>query len=151
MYQAEKHGEGIKAKPATPGLKYRHYSPRAKVVLVEYNQDEDWVTKKVEDVIRKEEVKTIGFIRTRESAVEFDANKKIVQLSLGNWKSGEEAQHAIARGLFGALRELDEKGCETILMEGVPEENRGAAVMNRIRKAAAVIVKKSGEEKNHDA
>lgn len=44
----------------------------------------------------------------------------------------------IARGLFSALRELDQKGVDVILVEGIDdrEGNTAAAVMNRLRKAA---------------
>ena len=44
----------------------------------------------------------------------------------------------IARGLFSALRELDQKGVDVILVEGIDdrEGDTAAAVMNRLRKAA---------------
>lgn len=46
----------------------------------------------------------------------------------------------IAHGLFSALRELDQKGCDVILVEGIEDEGDiAAAVMNRLRKAATVI------------
>ena len=52
----------------------------------------------------------------------------------------------IAKGLFAALRELDEKGVEVILVEGLDDDDEregaaggeAAAVMNRLRKAAEV-------------
>ncbi|KAI9843823.1 MAG: hypothetical protein M1837_006083 [Sclerophora amabilis] len=44
---------------------------------------------------------------------------------------------AIARGLFSALRQLDEKGADVIFIEGIRDEGDvAAAVMNRLRKAA---------------
>ncbi|KAK0515329.1 hypothetical protein JMJ35_002708 [Cladonia borealis] len=48
----------------------------------------------------------------------------------------------IARGLFSALRELDQKGVDVIFVEGI-DDNEGdtaAAVMNRLRKAAEVEI-----------
>ena len=44
----------------------------------------------------------------------------------------------IARGLFSALRELDQKGVDVIMVEGIDdrEGDAAAAVMNRLRKAA---------------
>ena len=44
----------------------------------------------------------------------------------------------IARGLFSALRELDQKGVDLIFVEGIDdsEGDTAAAVMNRLRKAA---------------
>lgn len=45
----------------------------------------------------------------------------------------------VARGLFWALRELDGRGCDVIVIEGIGdrEGDLAAAVMNRLRKAAA--------------
>jgi L-threonylcarbamoyladenylate synthase len=48
----------------------------------------------------------------------------------------------IAHGLFSALRELDLRGVDVIYVEGIKDEGEtiAAAVMNRLRKAATVIV-----------
>ena len=48
----------------------------------------------------------------------------------------------IARGLFSALRELDQKGVDVIFVEGIDdgEGDTAAAVMNRLRKAAEIEV-----------
>jgi L-threonylcarbamoyladenylate synthase len=46
----------------------------------------------------------------------------------------------IAQGLFGVLREMDDQGVDTIIMEGISEQHEGLAVMNRIRKAASKII-----------
>jgi len=47
---------------------------------------------------------------------------------------------SIARGLFSALRDLDENGADVIFIEGVEDrEDIAAAVMNRLRKAASDI------------
>ncbi|KAJ9142211.1 Translation factor [Pleurostoma richardsiae] len=48
----------------------------------------------------------------------------------------------VAQDLFSALRELDARGAETIYVEGIHDHNDiGAAVMNRLRKAASEIRK----------
>ncbi|WP_297067592.1 Sua5 family C-terminal domain-containing protein, partial [Thermococcus sp.] len=41
-----------------------------------------------------------------------------------------------ARNLFRALRELDKRGVDIIVAEGIEERGLGFAVMNRLRKAA---------------
>ncbi len=47
---------------------------------------------------------------------------------------------SIAQGLFSALRELDKRGAHIIFVEGIGDnEDIGAAVMNRLRKAASQI------------
>ena len=46
----------------------------------------------------------------------------------------------IARGIFSALRDLDREDVDTILVEGIDDEegDTAAAIMNRLRKAAEV-------------
>jgi L-threonylcarbamoyladenylate synthase len=52
---------------------------------------------------------------------------------------GEDTKD-IARGLFSALRELDQRGADVIYVEGIQDEGDiAAAVMNRLRKAATVV------------
>jgi len=47
---------------------------------------------------------------------------------------------AIAQHLFSALRELDRRGADVILIEGVADaDDIAAAVMNRLRKAASEV------------
>ena len=49
----------------------------------------------------------------------------------------------VARGLFSALRELDQRGVDAMLVEGIDdsEGETAAAVMNRLRKAAGECIK----------
>ncbi|KAL1844840.1 hypothetical protein VTK73DRAFT_1688 [Phialemonium thermophilum] len=52
---------------------------------------------------------------------------------------GRDAK-SIAHGLFAALREFDARGADVIFVEGVSDQDDiGAAVMNRLRKAASDI------------
>jgi L-threonylcarbamoyladenylate synthase len=51
-----------------------------------------------------------------------------------------EEPEAVARELFKGLRALDELGLDAIVVEGIPEAREGAAVMNRLRKAAVRVV-----------
>ena len=60
----------------------------------------------------------------------------LIQISLG------KDTKTIARGLFSALRELDQRDASVIYVEGIQDEGDiAAAVMNRLRKAATVIEK----------
>jgi L-threonylcarbamoyladenylate synthase len=51
--------------------------------------------------------------------------------------------HSIARGLFSALRSLDERNVSVIYVEGISDQegDLAAAIMNRLRKAAEEEVK----------
>jgi L-threonylcarbamoyladenylate synthase len=48
----------------------------------------------------------------------------------------EPSVEQYARNLFQALRDLDRKAVDVIYIESVKEEGIGAAIMDRLRKAA---------------
>lgn len=116
----------------TPGMKYRHYSPTAKVVLFKNCGDG---RKAVNDFLKTREIKKdtkIAILRSRLFAD--DLIPQAIQRNLG--PTGSEISH----NLFRYLREVDEMGVELILVEGIDEENEGLAVMNRLKKAAMETV-----------
>jgi L-threonylcarbamoyladenylate synthase len=100
----------------SPGMKYRHYAPAAKVILVS-SKDE------LEKYLSKSGGENSAFIG--EFNVTNVRKKKIV-------KSNEE----YARNLFNFFRSSDESGIKYIFAEIVDEEGIGLAIMNRLRKAA---------------
>jgi len=140
-YEKEKDTEDLESKPPTPGLKYRHYSPKAQVVLLD-GQDFDIMKKKVLALYAelRSEHKVMGLIHTQPHRIQYpqsilaDDLFKVVTLGDG------ETPIDVAKGLFKALRELDEGGASLIVMEGIAETHEGVAVMNRIRKAASMTV-----------
>jgi len=117
----------VKGKPAdlarAPGMKYRHYSPNAQVIVVEGERER--VREKIDELVKKYRLKglKVGVMATEEHEAD-------VFFNLG--KSEEE----VAKNLFLALRDLDKKGVDVIIAEGVEEKGLGLAVMNRLRKAA---------------
>lgn len=117
--------DGDVDKPAAPGMKYRHYSPTATVVLYEPG------AKPPDESVL---VKGVGVLRTRTWGNVGNGVEGVEVRDLGT--GGEE----ISRRLFAKLRELDGCGVERILVEGVEGAHEGLAVMNRLRKAAGVIV-----------
>jgi len=60
-----------------------------------------------------------------------------IVISLGDEKNPKD----VAKGLFKALRDLDTKKVDVILVEGILEKNEGLAFMNRIRKASSEVIK----------
>lgn len=101
------------AAPKSPGMKYRHYSPNARVSISRFPQ----LTAPVG------ESAYIGL----DAPMRADAFKK-VQLC----KNVEEYAHSI----FHFFRECDEEGLETIFCQAVTEEGLGLALMDRLRRAA---------------
>eukprot|EP00158_Paraphelidium_tribonemae_P001934 Partr_v1_DN24972_c0_g1_i1_m45473 putative yrdC domain containing (E. coli) len=139
----------------TPGMKYRHYSPvDALVILFEGNGSiADGFIKFLND---KPPCK-IGIIRTRpieclNNIVDIDTSSRQFSVTNQILNSGHEVTdyrinplsneaESFARHLFGALRYLDEEiKTQYILVHGVEERGLGAALMNRLRKAAHTII-----------
>lgn len=120
--------KGIEADVAkAPGMKYKHYSPNAQVIVVEGSREA--VQKRIDELVQEFRRKglKVGVMATEEH--EADAF-----FHLG--KTVEEA----ARNIFRALRELDKAGVDVIIAEGIEERGLGFAVMNRLRKAAGYRV-----------
>ena len=120
----------INGTPASPGMKYRHYAPKAEVVVV--YPDETGFKQHIHDMIKddlKKNLKTT-ILCTKENAIYIDQVQTFV---LGSVKSLDE----IAKKLFAALRNADAAGADKIYFEALPEKGLGLAVMNRILKAAA--------------
>ena len=118
-------------KPKAPGMKYRHYAPKAKVRII--SGDMEKVTLEIEKMLKeyKKQGKKVGILTTENNVNKYDND---IILSLGN-KLDE-----VARNLFESLRALDDKGVDIILSEGFCEKGIGVAIMNRLKKAAGYDV-----------
>ena len=117
----------------SPGMKYKHYAPKAKTVIFDG---------KAENVIaaicaRYDAAKEAG---ERPAILGFDEHDfgGRERISLGSVKRPNEA----AAKLFGALRELDERGETVALCEAVEATGIGLAVMNRMGRAAGFDIER---------
>ena len=114
-------------KPKCPGMKYKHYAPKAKVIVFEGNSREKIEEKLAEN--RKNGIKTGVFCK---DGSEYECECII------HW--GENAEDMAAK-MFSALRDFDKSGVDEILC-GMPEENGiGAGVRNRIYKSAGFDIR----------
>ena len=118
-----------KQKPKAPGMKYRHYAPKADLKVVE--GETTAVVQKINELTKllTEEQKTVGIIATEETKDCYE-NGEII--SIGS--RGDE--ETIARHLYGILREFDELGVDAIFSESFQGAGMGSAIMNRLLKAA---------------
>ncbi|OGF20724.1 threonylcarbamoyl-AMP synthase [Candidatus Falkowbacteria bacterium RIFOXYB2_FULL_38_15] len=116
--------------PPSPGLKYAHYSPKAKLILVEGNVSD--VRRKIDELIGKYGARKVGVLNLG-NRYNYKNVDTIIYLGENN--------EAIAKNLFKSFRDFDKKNIDIILVEGIPEKNFGAAIMNRMRKAAKKIIK----------
>lgn len=116
-------------KPKAPGMKYRHYAPRANLVLVE-GEEENVIAKinALAEELRKLE-KKVGIIGTDETVSRYLGDYVV---SIG----AREDEEGIARHLYRILRDFDELGVEMIYSESFSSQGIGQAIMNRLLKAA---------------
>lgn len=119
--------EHIKAK--APGMKYKHYAPKADLCLVKGERNR--VVAKINELAREKEEEGyhVGVIGTEENIPDY----KIGMIkNIG--KRGEETD--IAANLYRILREFDDSDVQYIYSEAFEEEELGQAIMNRLKKAA---------------
>ncbi|MCJ1461337.1 hypothetical protein MMC28_011719 [Mycoblastus sanguinarius] len=183
--------------PRAPGMKYKHYSPTARVLLFRGQLDSicarDYMRKGgsigvlctkswAEDVLRPDmeisEDVVVPHVDDQANGINVGSHKLRESTNVGPtvgeaWQApvaisipsaqysqanisddpgqdlidvwtirlGPDITH-VARGLFSALRELDQKAVDAIFVEGLDdgEGDTAAAIMNRLRKAAEVEI-----------
>lgn len=113
--------EGVK--PASPGMKYKHYSPKAEVVLIDADSNSyaEYVNKN-----NNENTFALCF----DEDINLLCSKFVTYGKVSDSKS--QATH-----LFDCLRLLDEKGAKTVYAHMPSKDGVGLAVLNRILRAAA--------------
>jgi len=125
-------GEKLKEKIVkSPGMKYRHYAPKAPLILVEGKDQIAKIQKLIKYYQKKKQ--TVGVMATKETKRFY--KKANLVLVVGSRKKLEE----VARNLFKTLREFDRKKIDIILTEGFPEKGIGFAIMHRLKKAAKIV------------
>lgn len=116
-------------KPKAPGMKYKHYSPKAKITIVE--GDDYKVSQKIEGLIKADIDlgKKAGVMATVQTKDLY---------TLGNVFVVGDRNHpeTIAANLFKMLRKFDYLDFDVIYCEGFSHSDVGAAIMNRLEKAA---------------
>jgi L-threonylcarbamoyladenylate synthase len=120
----------------SPGMKHKHYAPKAEVILVEGNVPA--VIGKVKELAESYRLKgaKVGILATDETQTAYKAE---VVKSLGSRFN----LAIVAQNLFRLLREVDAENVDVIIAEGVPSEGLGLAVMNRLRKASGYHIIKA--------
>jgi L-threonylcarbamoyladenylate synthase len=119
-------GKRTKLVSRSPGMKYRHYAPAAKLILIEGSSKN--VNKKISELIKtyKTQRKRVGIMTVnRNFAQKADMIKYV----------GSDFD-AIAANLFKTLREFDSKKIDVILTQGISQRGLGLGIMNRLGKAA---------------
>lgn len=116
-------------KPKAPGMKYRHYAPKASLTIIEGAQDK--VIRRINELLEEGEKKgeRIGVIASAESAACYQGG---VVRTIGS----RSDELSISRHLFGILRDFDTLAVDRIYSESFETPQMGQAIMNRLMKAA---------------
>lgn len=114
----------------SPGVGIRHYAPRARVILIEAPLAD--LPQRLSAAAADHARERIGLMLPAEVALHSTERNSAVIYPWGSWTAPEE----LARNLYAGLRELDAQGCTIILCPLPPDGGLGAAVRDRLRKAA---------------
>lgn len=118
--------------PRAPGMKYRHYAPKAEVTL--FRGASDLVRAHMLET--QEEGTVLVFIDTSPDKGP-EISRAAKQVDLIRFMSVEEA----ARKIFETLRMADDRGAKAVWIEAIPETGLGLSLMNRLKKAAAYEIR----------
>jgi len=114
----------------SPGTRHRHYSPRVPVILIEQTTQQS-----LRQILQEHLAKgKVGFIGHLPAGVD---DSSLYAIKLRN--AAEDYAHSI----YSAFRELEDWGAQVMVVMGIDDEDEGAAVMDRLRRAASEIIRNS--------
>jgi len=113
--------------PMAPGMKYKHYAPAARVVIVSGAVAR--VVDAVNALVSEADADKVGILATEQTKELYPRGQVFVM-------GDRERPETIAANLFKMLRKCDYTGLELVYAEPFGETEIGQAVMNRLQKAA---------------
>lgn len=153
--------EGLR--PKAPGMKYKHYAPRAEMTLVEVKEEtmeqlyrpgsllHGQVSRMMAESGRNWKMKIEIFYmawKVNEAAAQMEKTGAKVGVicteeTMDEYTAGikrsigrRDSEVSVAHNLYGVLREFDDLGVDYIYAESFSETHLGNAIMNRLNKAA---------------
>jgi L-threonylcarbamoyladenylate synthase len=105
-------------KVLSPGMKYKHYAPDTKCILV-YSENEEKLINKIKELEREYNKSVI-------LTTDKNINKFNNAISLGS------TLEDISYNIFRVLRKADKLNADIIIIQGVSNEGLGLAIMNRL-------------------
>ena len=118
------------AAPKSPGMKYKHYSPNATVIVVTGSLDEMKLKINQKLSLDKNKSDKVKVVCLEDRVSVYDG----YGISWG--KNSQEA----AKNLFKILRLMDEQNIEVVYFEALNSDEISEAVMNRLIKAAGNMI-----------
>lgn len=127
-------------RPKAPGMKYRHYAPKADLAIVEGPTEA--VIKAINQFVKDDVANGLqsGIIATEETISQYPEG---IVKCIGS----RAAEETIAHNLYEVLREFDQCQVSRIYSEAFYTPKMGQAIMNRLLKAAGhKIINIGGKE-----
>ena len=118
--------------PKAPGMKYRHYAPKAQMKV--FCGEQEAVIAAINEAVRRlihEDgilAEEIGILATEETVAQYSVGQVVT--------AGSRRRDDVGRYLYGVLRRFDELHVKVILAESFYDSAKEEAVMNRLLKAA---------------
>lgn len=130
------------AHPKAPGMKYRHYAPKAEMSVIRgcHEGTEQEIGRLA--AASAADGKKVGILCAAESLPYYEGvlsswgESRICLVNVGS----REDPDSVAHNLFDALRSFDHAGVDVIYSEAFEDGQLGGAIMNRLRKAAGYRV-----------
>lgn len=127
VHRSVREGIMVNDESRSPGMKHRHYAPNAKMVVIEGKLND--IKHKIDELIKqfKRSGLKIGILSLSGNMYKADVIKVV----------GKPYDlKSIASNLFESIREVDAKGVDVIIAEGIETKEIGLAIMDRLRKAS---------------
>lgn len=111
----------------SPGMKYRHYAPDSRCLLI-YSEENCKLVAKTKDLAK--EYNNPVIICSDENVNYYNNVETVTYGSKGNYQE-------IASNIFRLLRKVDRLKPDIVLIEGIKKEGIGIAIMNRLLRACS--------------
>lgn len=108
---------------ASPGMKYRHYAPNTKCILV-YSKDKEKMINKINEIANS--YKNVIVLGTEQNLKNYIAKNK---LNMGT------TLEDVGKNIFTLLRKADKYKADLVIIEGVGKKGLGLAITNRLIRA----------------
>ncbi len=118
--------EDTEEAPKAPGMKYRHYAPKAHMTV--YEGEITTVAKTIHHLAQEYPAEKVGILATEETKDLYTHGQVVV--------AGSREKNTVGQELYRALREFDSLDVDVIFSESFSEDEKSEAIMNRLLKAA---------------
>lgn len=112
-------------KVESPGMKYKHYAPKTKCILIYGTTNDNYL-----DLINEHKTSKTTIIGFKEHQEYYPNTNYLVSGSINNLDE-------ISHNIFSLLRKADTFNSDLIIIEGVKKEGLGIAIMNRLLRSSS--------------